>query len=191
MPSSNATYLIQLAPGIVQTTPPTGNWQINQPGNMSNFSTHGTATQTSEFTVDGAPNMLNYGQIAQHEPMPEVLQEFRVQTAPFDASVGHFVGSQVNMVIKSGTNNPHASLNYQYNGRPLMALPFFVDNQINDLTSGPITQAKKNAAFPPSRMNRYRGMVTGPVYFPSYTMAETAPSSLTVLTTSRATSCPA
>jgi hypothetical protein len=166
MPSSNSAYLIQLVPGVVYTTAPSGNWQLNQAGSMSNFSTSGTATQTSEFTLDGAPNMSSNGMIDNHSPMPEVLQEFRVQTAAFDASVGHFTGSQVNMVIKSGANSPHASVHYQYNGRPLMAHPFFVNRQIYDPTTGPVTQAKINGAFPPTRMNRFRIAGSGPTYVP-------------------------
>ncbi len=166
MPASNVSYLIQLAPGIVSATPPTGNWQLNATSSQANFSTNGSGVQTSQFTVDGIPNMLSYGEVDNHAPMPEVLQEFRVQTAPFDASEGHFVGSQVDMVIKSGTNELHGSGNYQYNGRPLNAIPFFTERQIYDPTTGPVTQTKINQIVPLVRMNRYRAMVTGPVYIP-------------------------
>jgi hypothetical protein len=165
MPSSNPMYLTQLSPGVMQATPPSGNWQINQNGNISNFSTNGTATQTSEFTIDGVPNMQAYGLI-DYQPMPEVLQEFRVETAPFDASVGHFTGSQVNMVIKSGTNALHGSVTYEHNNRPLNSVPFFANSQIHNLGTGPVTQVKINAAFPPTRINRSRGVVSGPVDIP-------------------------
>ena len=166
MPASNVSYLIQLAPGIISATPPTGNWQLNATSTQANFSTNGSGVQTSQFTVDGIPNMLSYGEVDNHAPMPEVLQEFRVQTAPFDASQGHFVGSQVDMVIKSGANDFHGSGNYQYNGRPLNAIPFFTERQIYDPTTGPVNQAKINQIVPLVRMNRYRVMVTGPVYIP-------------------------
>jgi hypothetical protein len=165
MPSSAAMYLTQLIPGIIQTTPPSGNWQINQAGNMSNFSTNGTATQTSEYTLNGVPNMRNYGMI-NFQPMPEIMQEFRVQTAPFDAAAGHFTGSQVNMVTKSGTNSLHGTLTFQGNYRPLLTHPFFTNAQIYDTRTGPVTPDKINAAFPPTRMNRYRGHVSGPIYIP-------------------------
>ncbi len=165
MPSSAAMYLTQLIPGIVQTTPPSGNWQINQPGNMSNFGTYGTATQTSEYTLNGVPNMRQYGMI-NFQPMPEILQEFRVETAPFDASSGHFTGSHVNMVTKTGTNSFHGSLTYQGNWRPLLTHPFFTNSAIYNLATGPVTAAKVDSLFPPTRMNRYRGEITGPVYIP-------------------------
>src|SRR5260370_21850940 len=164
MPASNVSYLIQLAPGIISATPPTGNWQLNATSTQANFSTNGSGVQTSQFTVDGIPNMLSYGEVDNHAPMPEVLQEFRVQTAPFDASQGHFVGSQVDMVVKSGTNEFHGSGNYQYNGRALNAIPFFTERQIYDPTTGPVTDQKIHSIVPLVVMNRYRGMVTGPIY---------------------------
>src|SRR5260370_2207876 len=110
--------------------------------------------------------MLSYGEVDNHAPMQGVVHEFRVQTAPFAASQGHFVGSQVDMVIKSGANDFHGSGNYQYNGRPLNAIPFFTERQIFDPTTGPVTQAKINRIVPLVRMNRYRVMVIGPVNIP-------------------------
>ncbi len=38
---------------------------------------------------------------------PAAVAEFKVQTAPFDASAGHTVGSVVNVSTKSGTNQLH------------------------------------------------------------------------------------
>jgi hypothetical protein len=166
MPASNVSYLIQLAPGIISTAPPTQGWQLNGTSTQANFSTNGSGVQTSQFTVDGIPNMLSYGEVDNHAPFPEVLQEFRVQTAPFDASVGHFIGSQVDMVVKSGTNDIHGSGNYQYNGRALNAIPFFTERQIYDPTTGPVTDAKIHSIVPLVVMNRYRIMVTGPIYIP-------------------------
>jgi hypothetical protein len=166
MPASNVSYLIQLAPGIISSAAPTSNWQLNATSTQANFSTNGSGIQTSQFTVDGIPNMLSYGEVDNHAPFPEVLQEFRVQTAPFDASVGHFTGSQVDMVIKSGTNEFHGTGNYQYNGRALNAIPFFTERQIYDPTTGPVTQEKIHSIVPLVVMNRYRFTLTGPIYIP-------------------------
>jgi len=166
MPASNVSYLIQLAPGIISSAAPTSNWQLNATSTQANFSTNGSGLQTSQFTVDGIPNMLSYGEVDNHAPFPEVLQEFRVQTVPFDASVGHFTGSQVDMVIKSGTNEFHGTANYQYNGRALNAIPFFTERQIYDPTTGPVTQQKIHSIVPLVVMNRYRFTLTGPIYIP-------------------------
>jgi hypothetical protein len=166
MPASNVSYLIQLAPGVISTAAPTQGWQLNGTSTQANFSSNGSGVQTSQFTVDGIPNMLSYGEVDNHAPFPEVLQEFRVQTAPFDASAGHFVGSEVDMVIRSGTNALHGDGVYQYNGRVLNAIPFFAERHIYDLTTGPITQEKINSIVPSVVMNRYRVAVSGPIYIP-------------------------
>ena len=162
IPSSNPTYLVQIVPGIMTNTAPSGNWQVNQTGASSAFSTNGTAIDTSEFTIDGVPAM-SPGDLISILPMPEVLQEFRVSTASFDASVGHFTGAQVSMVTKSGTNSVHGSATYQYNGRPLNSVPFFPNSIIH---TGPVTREKIDDNFPATRANRYRGTVSGPAYIP-------------------------
>jgi hypothetical protein len=166
MPASNVSYLIQLAPGVISTAPPTQGWQLNGTSTQANFSSNGSGVQTSQFTVDGIPNMLSYGEVDNHAPFPEVLREFRVQTAPFDASMGHFVGSEVDMVIRSGTNALHGDAVYQYNGRVLNAIPFFVEQHIYDPTTGPVTQQKIDSIVPSVVMNRYRFVVSGPIYIP-------------------------
>lgn len=165
MPYANPMYLVRLATGIISTTAPTANWAINQPEGISGFSAHGSATSSNEFTIDGAPNMLNYGNI-QFQPAPEMVQEFRVQTAPFDASVGHFTGALVSVVTKSGTNQLHGTLNYGYNSRAFMTRQFFTNRQIHDLASGPVTQAKIDRYFPPKKLQRPRATVSGPVWIP-------------------------
>ncbi|MEK7404959.1 MAG: TonB-dependent receptor [Acidobacteriota bacterium] len=165
MPYANPMYLIRLATGIISTTAPTANWAINQPEGISGFSAAGAATSANEFTIDGAPNMLNFGNVF-FQPSPEMVQEFRVETAPFDASVGHFTGALVSVVTKSGTNALHGTLNYGYNSRAFMTRQFFTNRQIHDTASGPVTQAKIDRYFPPKTLKRPRATVSGPVYIP-------------------------
>jgi hypothetical protein len=165
MPYSNALYLNQLAPGVIATTPPTGNWQVNQPGNASGISVNGTTTASNEYVMDGTPNMRESGFVA-FLPPPEILQEVRVQSAAYDASVGHFTGAQINMVTKSGTNSLHGVLNFEHNDRALMTRSFFVNKTIYDTRTGPVTQDKTNTNFPGTRMNWFRGVASGPVYIP-------------------------
>lgn len=165
MPSGAALYLTQLVPGVIATNAPTGTWQINQPESNSNIAVNGTRTQKSEITINGMPNMYGYG-IVDVQPAPEMLEEFRVQTAPYDASVGRFLGARIDMVTKSGNNLFHGTLTFQHNDRALMAVPFFANRQIYNLSTGPVTQAKINQNFPPGRMNRYRAFLSGPAYIP-------------------------
>jgi len=164
-PASSAIYMTQLSAGIIPTTSPTADWAPNGPEVASGLSSNGTATTSNEFVVDGVPNLKSYG-VVQYEPMPEVVQEFRVQTAAYDASAGHYTGAQIIIVTKSGTNDLHGTLAYSYKGRELSTHPFFVNKRIYDLSTGPVTPEKINGAFPPSKLNRYRAVASGPVFIP-------------------------
>jgi len=165
LPGASPMYLTQLAPGVVSTNPPTHGWLPHAVDAVSNVATDGTRTRSSEFTLDGIPNMSQGGQLS-FSPPPEMIQEFRVQTASFDAAVGHFTGAHVNMVLKSGTNTPHGNLLFSHVSRPLITRPFFTNRFIYDTSTGPVTQEKINQAWPPVKTNRYRATVSGPVLLP-------------------------
>ena len=55
------------------------------------------------YTIDGATNAGNARNIAT-SPNSDMLQEMRIETANFDASVGHGTGLGVAMMTKAGTN---------------------------------------------------------------------------------------
>ncbi len=165
MSGGNANYLMQLAPGVISTNAPMHGWLPQAKDSVSNLATDGTRTRSSEFTLDGIPNMMQSGQIAFVVP-PELIQEMQVRTASYDASVGHFTGAHVNMVIKSGANKLHGSLWFSHLSRPLMSLPFFVNRSFHDLSTGLPTKEKLDSLFPPTKTNRYRATVSGPVLIP-------------------------
>lgn len=159
------TYLMQTAPGVIATSPPMHGWLPQARGYASDLATAGARTRSSEFTLDGIPNM-DQGGIILLQPPPEMIQEYRVQTAAYDASVGHFTGSHVNMVVKAGSNELHGTLFFSHISRPLMSNPFFVNRSLYDTRTGPPTKAKRDALFPYNLTNRYRGSVAGPVVIP-------------------------
>ena len=165
LPGGSPMYLMQLAPGIVSTNPPTHGWLPHAVDAVSNLASAGTRTRSSEFTLDGIPNMTQGGQVS-FSPPPEMIQEFRVQTAAFDASIGHFSGAHVNMVMKSGANDVHGNLYFLHQSRPLMSRPFFINKSIYDLATGPVTQDKISRFWPPVKTHRYRATASGPVYIP-------------------------
>ena len=165
LPGGSPFYLTQLAPGVISTNPPTHGWLPQAVDSTSNIAVSGTRIRSSEFTLDGIPSMTAGGQ-ATYSPPPELIQEFRVQTAAFDASVGHFTGAHINMVIKSGTNTPHGSLYFSHLSRPLMTKDFFTNRSLYDTRTGPVTKDKEGSLWPPVLTNRYRATATGPVYIP-------------------------
>ena len=68
----------------------------------------GTRGNRSDLTIDGVPSTAtaNAGEvIASYVPPADIVQEFKVQTATFDASIGNTEGGVTNLMIKSGTNS--------------------------------------------------------------------------------------
>ena len=88
LPGGQPMYLMQLSPGVVSTNPPTHGWLPQAVDAISNMGAAGTRTRSSEFALDGIPNMSQGGMVS-FSPPPEMVQEFRITTSPFDASVGH------------------------------------------------------------------------------------------------------
>jgi len=164
VPSSSVIFQLALTPGIVPLGAPSGNWSPDTEGNTDDFAVSGAGGSTNLVSIDGNPND-NRGCITIH-PIPEMVEEVRVQTTAIDASVGRVTGAYVNMVMKSGTNALHADGLWAYLGRPLTAMDFFAKRHVYNPATGPVTDAKKRAAWPGSVMKRYRGSASGPVWIP-------------------------
>ena len=164
VPGQSLLYLMLLTPGVISTQPPTMPFTPNIQ-QSADISASGSRTRQNEFSIDGIPNMTQGGGFAVMPP-PEIVQEVRVQTAPFDASVGRFTGAQVNMALKSGTNRLRADVVYTHMPYKLMAIDFFTNRSIYDLSSGPPTQEKVRALWPEQSTKRFRAAPTGPVYVP-------------------------
>jgi hypothetical protein len=165
LPANNPMYLMQLTPGTIATNPPTHPWLPNAVDASSGVTGGGVRSGNNEFQLDGVPNVQQGGQLS-IAPSADIVQEMRVQVAAYDASVGHFTGLLVNMVIKTGTNDFHGTLFYSNLSRPLMGRDFFVNRAIYDTRTGPVTREKINTFWPATRVNHYRGTFSGPVYLP-------------------------
>lgn len=71
------------------------------------------------FSIDGVsakePGTATFGDNDEILQMsPEGIQEAKVTTNGFSAEYGHLAGGGINLVSKSGTNQPHGSLGAQY-----------------------------------------------------------------------------
>lgn len=117
----NVTYFFFFAPGADSASAAgrgtsTGNdVQPMQRAGTGQSRFNGSPQGTAEFTIDGAPNTQRGNGVAggavAFNPGPDMVQEVRVQTATFDASVGHSGGATIDMVLKSGTNALHGTFN--------------------------------------------------------------------------------
>lgn len=109
--SRNYTQIINLSPGVVNNVASasafgTGTQDVN---------VNGSDSQQNNYQMDGA-SIVNYssGEAATQNtygsiaiPNPDSIQEFKVQTAQYDASYGRNPGANVNVVTKGGTNSFH------------------------------------------------------------------------------------
>jgi len=164
-PGNSAIYQLQFVPGASTTTAVTNLWPPDALGSGGSTSIGGGRPGANEFALDGTPMMTRSGGFTLNPPQ-EMVQEVRVTTAAYDASLGRFLGGHVNMVIKSGTNTLHGSLVYQNLSRGMIAKDLFTANAINDPATGPVTSEKIEKNWPPQRVLRTQGNIGGPVYIP-------------------------
>ena len=97
----NPFVLSRLVPGVAYT----GDLKFSRPfdnAGTSSINADGSSGG-NEFTLDGSPNMASGRRVA-FVPPAGAVQEFKVQTASFDAGDGHTAGAMVNVTLKSGTN---------------------------------------------------------------------------------------
>ncbi len=83
--------------------------------NVGGVSIAGGNIRTQRFSVGGVQVQdsfgLNYGGLPSARGIVslEAIDQLTVKAAPFDISEGNFQGGAVNVVLKSGTNQPHGS----------------------------------------------------------------------------------
>jgi hypothetical protein len=147
----NPFVLARLTPGAAYT----GDLKFSRP-----FDNAGTASITAdgatggnEFTLDGTTNNAHGRRIA-YVPPSDAVEEFKVETATYDAQQGHTAGATVSVSMKSGSNSLHGTAYYFYRDEKLSA---------NDLF---LNRANKPRA--PLSYNRWGGSLGGPVVTPGY-----------------------
>jgi hypothetical protein len=151
---SNPFLLMALSTGTAFT----GNARLDrpfEPSHIANFSVDGVRGLQSDITLDGAPATATANEnevIASYVPTPDMLTEFKVQTATFDAAVGNTAGGVTNLSIKSGTNSFHGTAYYGFQRRDFWANDFYV-NKLGNPT-------------PDFRFDRWGGTIGGPVWIP-------------------------
>ena len=120
----NPFTLTRLAAGTVYT----GDLKFSRPfdnGGTSAVTANGAAGG-NEFTLDGSPNMANGRRVA-FVPPAGAVQEFKVETATFDAQQGHTAGASINVTMKSGTNQFRGDAYYHHRDEALSKNDFFLE----------------------------------------------------------------
>lgn len=164
LPGGNALSLSRLAPGVVNLGVP------NHPSLgpavevLSSLSVNGVRSGNIEFTVDGSPSM--WGQNAAYAPPTDMVAEFKVQTATYDASSGRAPGGNVNVVLRSGTNKFHTTLYHFHNNQVLTAMDLFQRQLLANPSTAPTLEERRQRANPRNILNRFGGNFGGPVVLP-------------------------
>ena len=109
-----------LAPG--SQLPAEGSQNSTQGGAVS---VNGAREQSNNFLLEGVDNNDPY--INQYVALPSIdaIQEFKVQSSDYSAEFGRSGGAQINVILKSGSNQFHGGLFEFLRNRNLDAKNFF------------------------------------------------------------------
>ncbi len=131
--SRNYTQVLNLSPGVVNNVASASGFGTG----TQDVNVNGSDSQQNNYHMDGA-SIVNYssGESAQQNrygsiaiPNPDSIQEFKVQTAQYDASFGRNPGANVNVVTKGGTNQFHGDV-WEFNRNNFFnANEFFLKRQ--------------------------------------------------------------
>jgi hypothetical protein len=111
---------------------------------------------SNTYSIDGATNAGSGRRIAA-SPNSDMIQEMRVESSNFDASIGHGTGLQISMMTRSGANQYRGTGNYQYWTNKLNAL-----NPSQKLTFTPAGKA----LYESGRSHNMALTLGGPVVIP-------------------------
>jgi hypothetical protein len=119
--------IMGLAPGLAHS----GSQRLDrpyEPTHIVGYAYQGTRSNRSDLLIDGAPSTATANAnevIATYVPPSDLVQEFKVQTATFDAQFGNTEGGVTSISIKSGTNDYHGTAYYFAEPYKLGANDFF------------------------------------------------------------------
>ena len=126
MPGGDITTLAFSVPGVVMSTAGSG------ASGYGSFSSYGLPATANLFTMNGNDNMDPYlnlnnsGATNLTLGANEVSQAVVIQNA-YSGEYGRQAGAQVNYITKSGSNDFHGNLSYQWNGRAMNANDFYAN----------------------------------------------------------------
>ena len=148
--NGNLYWSAALSPAVVDTNTAAGYVRPIDTGHPSSISVDGALSGTSQYTIDGAPNM--FGNVMAYSPPPGIVEEFKVVGSMFDASYGYFAGATINLSLKSGTNSLHGQ-GYYFDQTPALGANLFFNNA-------------KGQAKAVMRLQRWGATASGPVVIP-------------------------
>jgi hypothetical protein len=129
----------------------------SSPDNPQQLQANGVSQNQVDYRLNGIDNNIDIFEAAlagagSVAPVPDAIQEFKLQDGNNSAEFGQFTGAVVNAVTKSGTNKFRGDLWEYFRNEDLNANDYFVKQ--NGL---------QRTEF---RQNQFGGTIGGPVYIP-------------------------
>ena len=146
----NIASLALLAPGVNGNDG--GTYTAATHANISINGGGGTQGD-NEYLVDGIPN-TTAGGAPVFLPAIDAVDEFKVHTTMFDASMGHTNGGVISLTTRGGTNELHGT-GYWYARR-------------TSLMANGWTNNRSGNPRPPVKYDQFGYLVGGPVYIPRF-----------------------
>ncbi|HEX5282664.1 MAG TPA: TonB-dependent receptor [Bryocella sp.] len=147
----NWLSLTQLSAGTTATSG-------SSPDNPGQLQDNGVSQNQVDYRLNGIDNNIDVfesgaqGGAGAVAPVPDAIQEFKLQAGNNSAEFGQFTGAVVNAVTKSGTNRFRGDLWEYFRNEDLNANDYFVKQR-------GLPRAKY-------RENQFGGTIGGPVYIP-------------------------
>ncbi len=143
----NPIRLAVTTPGVIPGLKnPAGN-----PGGGEGYIGAGTREIQNSVSLDGVTIMNNLITTTTYRPSADAVQEVQVQTGTYPAQYGGYLGVQINMVSKGGSNDFHGAAFEFLRNNALDAKPFF------------LPQGRQK---PPFRQNQFGLNLNGPLWIP-------------------------
>jgi len=151
----NPLELERLSPGVANTTT-LRIMKLSSPDATSSNTVNGSGNDQTQYNIDGVSDTTNdrgkgYARVAFIPPSGSI-QDFKLQSNPYDASVGHVMGPVINVGTKSGGNAVHGETYYWARNSAFDSTNFF-DNKAG----------LKKSVY---QDHRYGANIGGPVVIP-------------------------
>ena len=155
----NYTEIIGLNPGVNTEITNAGDLGRGNGGNpiSGEVSVAGTSGMDNNFQLNGV-NVDDFQESGAFSgglpiPNPDTIREFKVQTAPYDASYGRDAGGNVNVVTRTGQNTFHGTAfeffrnedlnaNDYFRKQAMQGRPLLRQNQFGFTLGGPVIKNK-------------------------------------------------
>lgn len=131
-----------------------GSYALGAPGSGSSTAVFINSAEPGQvdFRLNGTDNNNNVFGGANAAPVPDAMQEFKIQSGNNSAKFGQFAGAVINAELKSGTNIYRGDVWTYLRNEALAANNYF--NNLN------------NVGRPAYRQNQWGGTIGGPVWIP-------------------------